>query len=102
MKIYNKLVRDHIPDIIASDGQTCKTHILSDDEYVTALETKLDEEVAEYHADKTVEELIDILEVIHAIGITKGYTLDDMIAMKNEKAHKKGNFFKKIYLESIE
>ena len=102
MTVYNKLVRDNIPNIIKADGQICKTHILSDAEYITELETKLDEEVAEYHADNTVEELIDILEVIHAIGITKGYTLDDMIAMKNEKAHKKGNFFKKIYLESIE
>lgn len=52
MKIYNKLVRDKIPELIESDGKKCVTHILSEKEYITALETKLDEEVAEYHADK--------------------------------------------------
>lgn len=48
MKAYNKLVRDKIPEIIEEDGKTCKTKILSDEEYIAALETKLNEEVAEY------------------------------------------------------
>lgn len=48
MKAYNKLVRDKIPEIIEADGKTCKTKILSDEEYIAALETKLNEEVAEY------------------------------------------------------
>lgn len=52
MKIYNKLVRDKIPEIIEKDGKSCKTHILSNDEYIVALEVKLNEEVAEYQADK--------------------------------------------------
>ena len=64
MKIYNKLVRDKIPELIESDGKKCVTHILSEKEYITALETKLDEEVAEYHADKNLEEMADVLEVL--------------------------------------
>ena len=54
MKVYNKLVRDKIPEIIEADGKTCKTKILSDEEYIAALETKLNEEVAEYQADKNL------------------------------------------------
>lgn len=33
MKVYNKLVRDKIPEIIAGDnGKTCFTRIMIDDE----------------------------------------------------------------------
>ena len=31
--IYNKLVRDKIPEIIEVSGKTCETEILSDEEY---------------------------------------------------------------------
>ena len=37
MKVYNKLVRDKIPEIIETDGKTCKTRILSDEEYIASL-----------------------------------------------------------------
>ena len=37
VKIYNKLVRDKIPEIIEADGKTCKTEILSDEEYLKML-----------------------------------------------------------------
>ena len=60
MKVYNKLVRDKIPEIIEADGKACKTHILSNDEYIAALEAKLNEEVAEYQADKNLEEMADL------------------------------------------
>ena len=74
MKVYNKLVRDKIPEIIEADGKTCKTHILSDDEYLAALETKLNEEVAEYQIDKNLEEMADVLEVLRAICVARGYS----------------------------
>lgn len=51
MKVYNKLVRDKILEIIEADRKTCKMRILSNAEYIEALEAKLNEEVAEYQAD---------------------------------------------------
>ena len=72
MQQYNKLVRDKIPKIIEDSGKSATIRILSDSEYVNALETKLDEEVGEYHRDKSVEELADILEVIYALAATCG------------------------------
>ena len=62
MKQYHKLIRDNIPNIIESKGGKAEIRILSDEEYPIYLEAKLDEEVGEYHRDKTAEELADILE----------------------------------------
>lgn len=51
VKVYNKLVRDKIPEIIEADGRSCKTEILSKEEYLKMVDAKLDEELAEYHKD---------------------------------------------------
>lgn len=48
-----KLVRDRIPEIIKTDGKNPITRVLSEDEYLQELDTKLNEEVAEYQADKS-------------------------------------------------
>lgn len=102
MKIYNKLVRDKIPAIIEADGKECKTRILSNDEYIAALEMKLNEEVAEYQADKNLEEMADILEVLQAICLVKGYSLDELEVMRAKKADERGGFKEKIFLEYVE
>ena len=102
MKVHNKLVRDKIPEIIESSGRTCATHILSDGEYIAALETKLNEEVAEYQADKNLEEMADVLEVLQAICIARGYTLEELETMRAKKAEERGGFAEKIFLEYVE
>ncbi|MDD2972756.1 MAG: nucleoside triphosphate pyrophosphohydrolase [Lachnospiraceae bacterium] len=102
MKIHNKLVRDKIPEIIEKDGKNCVTHILSDEEYINALETKLNEEVAEYQADKNLEEMADVLEVLQAICVAKGYSLDELEDMRKRKANERGSFRDKIFLEYVD
>lgn len=102
MKVYNKLVRDKIPEIIEEDGKTCKTRILSDEEYIASLEAKLNEEVAEYQADKNLEEMADVLEVLHAICIARGYSLEELEALRAKKVNERGGFLRKIFLECVE
>ena len=102
MKVYNKLVRDRIPEIIEKDGKTCVAHILSDEEYVAALEAKLNEEVAEYQTDKNLEEMADVLEVLQAICLARGYSLDELETMREKKADERGGFMEKIFLEYVE
>ena len=53
MKQYHKLVRDRIPEIIEADGKICVCETLSDEDYITLLDQKLNEELAEYKADLT-------------------------------------------------
>lgn len=102
MKVHNKLVRDKIPEIIEAAGKKSVTHILSDEEYITALETKLNEEVAEYQEDKNIEEMADVLEVLQAICLARGYTLDQLEEVRAKKAEERGGFKEKIFLEYVE
>lgn len=100
-KIYNKLVRDKIPEIIEKNHQSCDIEILSDDAYLTMLDAKLDEELAEYHADQNLEELADLLEVVYAAAIARGYTIKDLESLRLKKRAERGGFNKKILLKSI-
>ena len=98
---YNKLVRDRIPEIIEASGKTCVTEILSDEAYLRMVDAKLDEELAEYHSDQTIEELADLLEVIYAAAMARGYTLEQLEVVRAEKAAKRGAFAKKILLKEV-
>jgi predicted house-cleaning noncanonical NTP pyrophosphatase (MazG superfamily) len=98
---YSKLVRDRIPEIIEASGNTCITEILSDSDYLRMIDAKLDEELAEYHKDQNVEELADLMEVIYAAVIARGYTLEDLEQIRAEKVTKRGAFAKKILLKEV-
>lgn len=100
-KTYNKLVRELIPDIIEREGNECRTRILSDEEYLKMLDAKLDEELLEYHQDQNIEELADLLELIQAAAIARGYTLEELETVRAEKAKKRGGFEKKIFLIDV-
>ena len=95
---YDKLIRDRIPEIIEKNGQTARIRHLSNEEYLVKLDEKLDEELAEYHNDQNIEELADLLEVIRAAAIAHGYTLEELEAVRAEKAEKRGGFEKRILL----
>jgi predicted house-cleaning noncanonical NTP pyrophosphatase (MazG superfamily) len=101
IKKYNKLVRDRIPEIIEASGNSCITETLSDEEYLRMIDAKLDEELAEYHKDQNVEELADLMEVIYAAVIARGYTLEDLEQIRAEKVTKRGAFAKKILLKEV-
>ena len=100
--IYNKLVRDKIPQIIETNGGKAYTRILSDEEYRQHLEAKLDEEVGEYHRDQTVEELADILDVVYALAAAQGVSLAQLQEAYEQKHQSRGGFAQKILLISSE
>lgn len=99
---YNKLVRDKIPEIIRKQGETPHTRILGGEEYTRCLEQKLDEEVAEYHKDRNVEELADILEVVYALAEDLGCSVEQLMEVYREKHEKRGGFRERIFLISKE
>lgn len=101
MKVYNKLVRDKIPDIILKDNELPVTRILDDEEFIKELNKKLQEEVNEYLDGENVEEMVDILEVIRAILEYKMVSYEEIEDKRKKKAQKRGAFKDKIYLEKV-
>ena len=100
-KKYNKLVRDRIPDIIMQSGKRPVYSFLSDEDYLAKLDEKLNEELAEYQENKSVEELADLLEVIRAVAVARGSSIEEVEAIRQDKAAKRGGFEKKILLTEV-
>lgn len=99
---YHKLVRDRIPEIIESSGKKCLCTVLSDEAYITMLDEKLNEELAEYQESKSLEELADLLEVMQSTVIARGYTLEELERIRAEKAAKRGGFAERLLLEEVQ
>ena len=100
--IFNKLVRDKIPELIRNQGEVPEIRILSDEEYSDALAQKLNEETAEFQKDKNLEELADILEVVYALSENLGYTKEELLCAYEQKHAACGGFQDRIFLISKE
>ena len=99
--MYNKLVRDNIPDIIKKNGATPIVRLLDDEEYFKELNRKLKEELNEYLDGNDIEELADLYEVMLAILDYKKMSLMEFDIIRKMKVEKRGAFKNKIYLESV-
>ncbi len=100
-KIYHKLVRDRIPEISAKDGKSCICETLSQKQYIAMLDAKLNEELAEYQESKSLEELADLLEVMDAVVKARGYTWEQLTAIRKKKLEDRGGFEKRILLKEV-
>lgn len=100
--VYNKLVRDRIPEIIEASGKKCSVRTLSPEEYQRAVDAKLDEELAEYHKEQNLEELADLLEVLLAAAAARGCSAEQLEQIRAEKAAKRGGFQDRLYLLEVQ
>ena len=90
-------MRDKIPQIILEDGKRPIIEILSEEDYLEELDRKLNEEVQEYQADKSIEEMADILEVLFAICEARGHSVENLMEVRAMKADARGGFKEKIF-----
>ena len=102
MKEFYKLVRDKIPQIIENNNETCKTRILSDEEYLLELNEKIQEELQEYLESGDIEELADLEEVLRAILDVKACSYEEFEKIRSQKVEKRGAFKERIFLETTE
>ena len=100
MKVYDKLVRDRIPEIIEASGNKCEIERVSDGVALTYLYKKLGEEVNELLEDKNLDEIADVMEVLFAIGKKYGYSEDDVLSKRNEKRDTRGGFDDNLVLKN--
>ena len=101
-KIYNKLVRDKIPQIISSNNGTPCVSVLNNERYLEELNTKLNEELKEYLESGEVEELCDLEEVLRAILQAKNVQYEDFETLRLSKVEKRGAFNDRIFLLHVD
>ena len=106
-KIYNKLVRDNIPEIIKADNAKPNFRILEQTEFVKELFNKLKEEVAECEQAQSdqaalMKEIGDIYQVLEAIIKNCGLDQAEILKLKAYRQANRGGFDKKLFLESVE
>jgi len=100
--VYDKLVRDRIPEVVRENGETPVTHVADDAEYLRRLAEKLEEEAVEYRASGDLDELADVLEVVDAICVATGVDPATLSERRQEKAERRGRFAERIVLERVE
>lgn len=105
MAVHNKLVRDHMEKIILEAGRKPIMKTLDHEEYIMELRKKSEEELQEYLTAETneeaLEELADLLEVIHALTNIHGSSIEEVEKIRVAKKAKRGGFSDKVYLFEV-
>ena len=102
MILYNKLVRDRVPEIIQTTGKRCELRRLGEEEYRMALRNKLGEELAEYHTSGEVAELADLVEVVYALVNASGISSGEFEDIRRLKREERGGFKERLLLVSVD
>ena len=101
VEIYNKLIRDKIPQIIEQSGKQAVIEVVSGKEYLELLNAKLGEELQEYLESQSVEELADLTEVIYAILEYKDVSQQEFELIRNQKVQERGAFKDRLLLKEV-
>jgi predicted house-cleaning noncanonical NTP pyrophosphatase (MazG superfamily) len=101
---YNKLVRDHIPALLAQTGYTCDTATMNEQEYEQALREKLIEEALEAASASEMQQLItelaDLYEVIDTLMNDNNIAPEVVRAEQERRRQERGGFAQRIRLLS--
>ena len=99
---YDKLVRDKIPEIIIASGKRPVADLLPAEDMPAALDRKLMEEMQEFFDSRRIEEMAEILEVLHGIAFISGVSWDAVERERIRKREERGGFEKGIRLLRVE
>lgn len=103
VKIFNKLVRDDLPEYLENKGIETKIVTITGEEKLKALEKKILEEFDEYKEKRYISEMCDLIEVAYSICSELGYSQTDIDIMRLQKRRQLGGFNNGVFLiETIE
>ena len=106
MPVYNKLVRDKILEIIEAENLAYQSRVLKPEEHLTEIKKKLYEEVKEVdetiNREDALEEMADVLELLHAALKVYGAEFTELEAIRVNKKKKRGGFDEGLYLIDVE
>jgi predicted house-cleaning noncanonical NTP pyrophosphatase (MazG superfamily) len=98
---YHKLVRDKIPQIIEASGRRAVVQTAGRETRMLLLEEKLKEELEEYLKCRELEELADLLEVMHGVVDHAGLTWEELESLRLKKRQERGGFEEGIVLLEV-
>lgn len=101
IRVYNKAIRDRIPEIIEKSGSESTVKILSDEDFLKELEKKLEEEIKEYKESKKIEEICDLIEIAYRIAELYGVSNDSLNKKREEKNIERGKFEENVFLVQV-
>ena len=99
--VYNKLVRDRIPEIIQKSGKDFKVLSMDEPAYEKALLDKLLEEAKELieaPKDERIKEFSDLQEVLEAIQLLWDIDTELIQERKQKRAKERGAFTQRLKL----
>ena len=106
MPVYNKLVRDKILEIIEAENLAYQSRVLKPEEHLTEIKKKRYEEVKEFdettNREDALEEMADVLELLHAALKVYGAEFKELEAIRVNKKKKRGGFDEGLYLIDVE
>ncbi|WP_423410451.1 phosphoribosyl-ATP pyrophosphohydrolase [Heyndrickxia sp. MSNUG] len=98
-------MRNQIPEIIKNDGKIPNTRTLREEEFLNELRKKAFEELNEYMEANTnataIEELADLLEIIHMLYECHGGNINEVEEVRIDKFMERGGFKEKIFLIDV-
>lgn len=102
----NKLIRDQIPNLMLAKGIVMHNKVLDKEEFIQKLKDKLLEECQEVNesqtSDELLEELADVLEVIHALSNVLDISIEQIEQKRIEKRKQKGGFEGRIFNHHVD
>ena len=104
--IFNKLIRDKLPDIMRKRNIDVFDYVMEQEEYIQELKRKLLEEAQEVIDAKSesdiAEEIADVFEVAYALADAYGINYDQIEQARLHKKELRGGFDGKVYSTYIE
>jgi predicted house-cleaning noncanonical NTP pyrophosphatase (MazG superfamily) len=99
--VYNKLIRDRIPEFIHAAGKQYETAVMTEEEYSQALRSKLVEEAQEAQLaapGDLATELADLQEVMSALMVVYGVSPEQVNALQATRRDERGGFEQRLKL----
>lgn len=105
-KVYHKLVRDRIPEIIRARGGVPTVRTLPAEEFARALAAKLVEEAQEVQAalgshEELAKEIGDVREVLDAMIDHYALARDEITRRQDRRRQERGGFSQRFFLASV-